>query len=166
MVWDPTPPVFIGQMRIQVAQCASWITACGDATIGLGRLHYPSLDFRGEKGAPDQVVAGLITRTEAGRRRWLEGAGGLVSGSLDLDVYVPALTSGLYAKAYTVGQLEDFADTLIQELLTQRTGIPFRDIPKMSEASNPTNAEIAAHSDDTPSAFRWIRITMPYGLNS
>jgi hypothetical protein len=164
--WDPAPPLFISQLRTQLAGCASWISAVGSANA-LSRIHYPAINVGNTKGsAPDKIPAALLTRTAGGKQRWAAGAGGLGNGVLEIDFYFPAVQTAAQPDPYTVGRLEALVEAIVGELTTQEVGIPFNDNATWTEASNPTNEAIAAHSDQNPAAFRHCRAILPYSIRS
>jgi hypothetical protein len=97
----------ITQLRTQLVACVAW-------TPGQDAIHYPSYDF----ATPVTTSIAVLAESSQKRRYWASGAGGLISGRL---------TVTLHSTALDVGQLEELARTLGQQLLAQSTGFLFQD---------------------------------------
>lgn len=164
MTWETTASPIVLQVRTQLAGSATWQGVVGAANAA-NRVHFPSINLGGVRGSNDPIPAVLVQRPQNARRKWVEGASGLINGSIGLMFYFPAILSGAVPAAYAAGRVEDLVDTIVGDLIAQRSGIPFRDDATIGEASDPTDAEIAANSDQTPAAFRSCLATLPYGYS-
>ena len=129
------PPAFITQLDTQFRACASW--------TGTTQTWYPS--------APDSsTMPFAVYETTQARSAYAEGARPLPSNSFAI-----AITAAL-----TVGQMETLAENLINELGTQFTGLPFRDLNYELSSDN-GNAAIAGGE-----TARTIVITGSSGLSA
>lgn len=161
MVWETTTPAFVAQMRTQLGLSTSWVAAIAPA-LYTARAHFPSFNPGGMRETVDALPAVLICRPKNARKKWIEGASGLIAGSIDLIFYFPALTEGI-VPGYKAGQIETLIETIVGELIAQPSGIPFTDDATIGAASDPTDPEIAADTAAAPAAFRTCLVTMPYG---
>lgn len=163
MVWDTNAGVMVAQLRTELVACASWTVAVGAGNES-ARVHFPVSNPAGTiSGVPDPLPHILIVQTDAAFQRYAEGGGGLPRGTLEIDLYLPATANG--GTVYTAAQAETLADALIRDLMSQPAGIPFLGELSRSLASDPTPGEYAADAAATPSAYRTVRIRIPYGLN-
>ena len=132
-------PAIITQLSTQLAACASW-------TAGAGGNWYPE-------------AAGTLTTTHAvlvppssTRTRYAEGARGLLGGQLWILLYVIG--------TQTLGQAETLAGAIINELMNQHDGIPFRSM-SFELAQDPGAAKTVGDSTIIP-----LQITIDYGLSA
>lgn len=126
---------FITQLDTQFRACASW--------TGTTQTWFPS--------APDGSTAPFAVYESTQRRTaYAEGARPLASNDFAIAIHA----------ALTVGQMETLAENLINELGTQFTGLPFRDL-NYELASDNGAAEIAGGE-----TLRTIVITGTSGLNA
>ncbi len=165
MPFETSAPPFVTQLRVQLGLCSTWSGLVGSANA-LDRVHYPSFNPGGVRGALDRLPAVLLLRPQFGRKKWIEGASGLANGSLGMMFYFPALASAAVLAAYGAGRVEALVESICGELIAQRSGIPFRDDATIAEASDPTEAAIASNTDDQPAAFRTCQATIPYGYST
>ncbi len=163
MAWETTAPAVIIQLRTQLGSSATWTTLVGAGNVS-SRVHFPSFNPAGVRDTADAIPAVLLMRPQAGRRKWIEGAAGLMSGSLAMMFYFPAITVGAVT-GYSAGQIEQLIETICGELIAQTSGIPFRDEATIEEASDPTGGEIAANTEADPTAYRSCLATIPYGYS-
>lgn len=115
------PPI-ITQLSTQLQACSSWSGASLSTNVW-----YPEAP---EGTAGPYVVLGFGRQTFT---KYAEGAAPVRSGELFFTIW----------KADTIGNLETLAQSLIAELMTADTGIPFRDGDGMT-ATDLGNARIAA----------------------
>lgn len=99
------PPPIITQLSTQLQACAAWVSA------GLSsNVWYPEVP---EDTAGPHVLLGFGTQ---GFTKYAEGAAPVRGGDLFFTIW----------KADTVGNLETLAQTIIAQVMTPDTGIPFR----------------------------------------
>jgi hypothetical protein len=115
------PPPIITQLSTQLQACAAWVSA-GLST----NVWYPEAP---ENTAGPYAVLGFGRQ---GFVKYAEGAAPVREGELFFTIW----------KADTIGNLETLAQAIVAQVMTQDTGIPFRD----GEGMNSTdlgNARIA-----------------------
>lgn len=105
------PPPIITQLSTQLQACASWSSA-GLST----NVWYPEVP---EGTAGPHVLLGFGSQTFT---KYAEGAAPVRSGDLFFTIW----------KADTIGNLETLAQSILAELLTPDTGIPFREADGMT----------------------------------
>jgi hypothetical protein len=162
MTWV-SPTAFIAQLRTQLAACAAWTAAVG-AGNETARIHFPTANLGGQTGTPDPLPLAVLVQTEESFPRYAEGAGGIVSGQLEVDLYLPATTANTLV-AWSVGDVEALASNLVRQLLLQPAVIPFTGAPARAMARDPNSAALARDDAGTPAAFRTITLRLPYGYS-
>jgi len=125
------------QLRTQIAACASW-------SAGSSGVHYPDVDWASAT-LPCCVIA-EGARTSA---TYAAGAAGLRGGTFLVTIY----TSG------TVGACEVLGQAILEELLAQASGIPFRN-GSVGVCGQSTDAQEAAGM-----TANGIELTLEYGLD-
>ncbi len=126
------------QLRTQIVACASW-------SGGESAVHYPSLTFAGATLPACVVAEGSRTS-----QTYAAGANGLRGGSLLVTIY----TSG------TVGATEVLGQAILEQLLAQPAGIPFRN-GSVGLCGESTDAQDAAST-----TVNGIEVTLEYGLDA
>ena len=116
------PPPIITQLSTQLQACAAWSSASLSTNVW-----YPDAP---EDTAGPYVVLGFGRQTFT---KYAEGAAPVRSGELFFTIW----------KADTVGNLETLAQSIIAQVMTQDTGIPFRDADGMT-ATELGNARTAS----------------------
>ncbi len=164
MAWETTAPGIIIQLRSQLGSCAAWSALFTTPDVSDNHVHFPSFNPGGVRGTADALPSVLLMRPQTVRRKWVEGASGLISGSLGLIFYFRAVDVSS-VPGYSAGQVEALVETIVGQLIAQQTGIPFRDDATIGEASDPTDPEIAGDTSSTPAAFRTCTVTLPYGYS-
>jgi hypothetical protein len=131
------PPI-ITQLSTQLQACTAWTSA------GLGsNVWYPEAP---EGTAGPFAVLGFGTQTFT---KYAEGAAPIRGGDLFFTIW----------KADTIGNLETLAQTLVVQLLSRDTGIPFRDGSGMN-ATALGDAKIAAGE-----TLLGVSVPLSHGLN-
>lgn len=130
------PTSMVSQLSTQLAACASWTATTTDHW-------YPEVDW-----ASVSTRAAVLSDTRS-LEQYAAGASGIKSGVLTIQII---------HTTFTIGQLEDFAQDILDELLAQTSGIPFLS-GECGLSSDVQEAETAGGT-----AHRSITITLPYGL--
>lgn len=135
-------PAIVTSLSTQLAACASWV---GSTT----NHWYPE--------APDAptVPLAVLDDQNASRRIYASDAPGLLTGTLVITIVDSAANR-------TIGQLEEFGRTILKELLTQVTGIAFRD----GEIGLVDDFRKATEAGEGTGALRSITMSIPYGLDA
>ena len=127
------------QLRTQIAACASW-------TPGSAGVHYPGVDY-----ASATFPCAIIAEDSRTSATYAAGANGLRGGTLSIRVYTDSASS--------IGATEVLGQAILEELLAQPAGIPFRS-GSVGLAGESSDAIDAA---GTP--LNGIEITLEYGLD-
>jgi hypothetical protein len=151
-----SPTNYIGALRTQLAACAAWTTAVG-AGNETARIHFPV-----SNPTVDALPHAVLVQLDGNLTRYAEGASGLASGLLEVDLYVGATTNG--GTPYLAGDLETLADNLIQQLLFQTQVIPFAGTSSRTMARDPTVGSFPTDDVSAPAAYRTITLRLPFGL--
>jgi hypothetical protein len=132
-------PAIITQLSTQLAACASW-------TVGAGGNWYP-------EAAPSITTThAVLVPPTSQRTRYAEGARGLLGGQLWILMYIVG--------TQTLGQAETLAASIIDELMNQHDGIPFRSM-SFELAQDPGAAKTVGGSTIIP-----VQISIDYGLSA
>lgn len=131
------PPAMVTQLRTQLVACAAW-------TPGQAGVNYPEVVAMATATYPLAVLAATAPRAEY----YADGAPPLMNGTLLVVIH----------STDTIGVTEILASTLLQQLLSQIVGIPFRS-SECGISSDPSPAKVAGGS-----SYRAVTITLPYGL--
>lgn len=134
-------PAIVTQLSTQLAACSSWP---GGATTN---HWYPSVPW-----ASASLPLAVLEESERTWTAYASGAGGLQGGTLKVTIH--------YASSSDVGTVEAIARTLLGELLSAQTGIPFR-ASECGLSGTYTSAEAA-----TDTATIAIQLTLAYGLTA
>lgn len=129
------------QLQTQIAACAGW-------SGGSSAVHYPELAW----GSGPTFPCALVSEESRSNVYYAAGAAGLRNGSLKLTIYAGSAT--------TLGALETLGQTILEQLLAQQSGIPFRD-GEVGMAGDATDASIAAATE-----VRGVEVTLNYGLSA
>ncbi len=133
------PPAILTQLRTQLVACSSWAN-------GSNAVNYPELAALMSGTFPLAVLAEMSRRAEV----FSEGAAALASGELQVVIY----STG------TIGTAEALGRSILEELLAQATGIPFRS-GDCGLSSDPSPGMIAGSSD-----VRAVTLSLPWGLTA
>lgn len=136
MTLTNAPPI-ITQLSTQLQACAAW-TAAGLST----NVWYPEVP---EDTAGPYVLLGFGTQQFT---KYAEGAAPTRSGDLFFTIW----------KADTTGNLETLAQTILAQLLTQDTGIPFR------EAEGMTATALGDAKEAAGETLYGVSATLSHGL--
>ncbi len=128
---------YLTQFRTQLAACAAW-------TAGSSAIHYPEIDW-----ASVTLPVMVVAEESRGSEQYASGAVGLRTGTLKAVIY----SSG------TIGAVEVLADSIIEQMLAQQSGIPIRGATR-GLCGDATDAMIAASGE-----VRGVEIMFEYGLN-
>ena len=131
------PPPIITQLSTQLQACASWIAASLSSNVW-----YPEVP---EGTAGPYVLLGFGTQQFT---KYAEGAAPTRSGDLFFTIW----------KADTTGNLETLAQSIIAELMTADTGIPFRDGDGMNATALGDAKEAAGET------LYGVSVTLSHGL--
>lgn len=137
MSWE-NPPAIIEQLRTQLLACDSW-------EGGADNVHYPYAEGLVDEEAPLAVLEDLGRTGEP----YAAGADALPGGTLQIVIRSPG----------SIGEVEALGRTILDELLAQQTGIPFRG-GETGVASKPSPAKKAGGAD-----IRTIALTLTWGLS-
>jgi hypothetical protein len=132
-------PAIITQLSTQLAACASW-------TVGSAGNWYPEAD------PSITTTHAVLVPPASTRSRYAEGARGLLGGNLWILLYVVGTES--------LGDAETLGGNLINELMNQHDGIPFRSM-SFELAQDPGAAKTVGGSTIIP-----LQITIEYGLSA
>lgn len=153
MSWDTPTPAAISAMRSMLLACPSLVAA----GIDTARVHYPSATPFDDGEALDPLPLVEIDRERADVQRIAAGGGLTYSGQLMVTILADL----------SVAELEDLADAVGKELISQETGLPLGS-PSVGRCTDITRGAEAVQDDDTtqPSAIQWRSITLavPYGM--
>jgi hypothetical protein len=130
------PTAMVSQMSVQLAACSSWGGTTADH-------FYPEVDW-----SAVSTRAAVLSDTRS-LEPYAAGAAGIKSGVISIQ---------LIHTTYTIGQLEDFAQDILDEILTATSGIPFLS-GECGLSSDVQEAETAGGT-----AHRSTVLTLPYGL--
>jgi len=130
-------PAILTQLQTQLAACAAW-------SSGSGAIHYPDHDLTTVSTWPVAILA-ESSRTST---VFAAGAAGLASGVLEITIHSTA----------SIGTVESLARTLVTQLHSAQSGIPFR----TGEAGLSSEPSDAAEAGGT--AYCSVTITLPWGL--
>lgn len=132
------PSTILTQLRTQLVACAGWAN-------GQNAVNYPELAALMSGTFPLAVLA------ERSRTATLfcEGVAAIPGGELEVIIYATD----------TIGTLETLGRTILDQLLAQASGIPFRPA-ECGLSSDPSPAKIAGSSD-----VRSITLKLPWGLS-
>jgi hypothetical protein len=134
-------PAIITQLSTQLAACTSWP---GGATTN---HWFPTVAW-----ASATLPLAVLEESERTWTPYASGAGGLQGGTLRITIH--------YASSSDIGTVEALARTLLGELLTAQTGIPFR-ASDCGLSGTYTSAEAA-----TDTATIAIQLNLAYGLTA
>lgn len=132
-------PSIITKLGEHLVACASW-------SPGASGLWYP------EAPASTSGTHAVLVPASMQRTRYAEGANGLLGGTLWILLYVVGTES--------LGDAETLAGNLVNELMAQHTGIPFRSIT-YELAGDPGAAKTVGGSTIIP-----MHITIEFGLSA
>jgi hypothetical protein len=137
MAFSSTDTVLVS-LQTQIAACAGWAG-------GTGVVHYPDLAF-----ASATFPCCVVAETNQSGDYYASGAAGLRGGSLSIVIYTQS----------SVTVTEALGRTILQELLAQQSGIPFRGgsvglCGEDSDASTAAGTQLVA-----------VEITLEYGLEN
>jgi hypothetical protein len=125
------------QTQTQIDACASWPGSTSD-------VHYPELTFAGAS-----FPAAVVAEDQRTSTYYASGAAGLRGGTLKITIYTQS----------AVGVTELLGRAILEELLAQQTGIPFRGgyVGLCGEATDATTAAA------TPISA--VELYLEYGLS-
>lgn len=129
-------PAIITQLATQLAACAGWS----------GESWYPEVPDLGSATLPAAALSEMNRRYTP----YAAGASGLPSGDLEIKIY----------SAASIGVLESLGRTIIDQLLAQQSGIPFR--PGDCGLCSDQTSGMEAAGD----SIRSITINLSYGLDA
>jgi hypothetical protein len=132
-------PAIITTLSTQLVACAAW-------TGGSGAVWYP------EAPGTTSTTHAVLVPMSMQRTRYAEGANGILGGSLVILLYVVGTD--------TLGDAETLAGTLVDQLMAQHSGIPFRSA-SYELAGDPGAAKTVGGSTIIP-----IQISLEYGLSA
>lgn len=127
---------YLTQFQTQLAACAVW--SGGSSTI-----HYPNVNFTGAT-----LPCIVVIEDQRGSDQYAAGASGLRSGTLRAILYSTASN----------GVIEAMAGTLVEQMLAQQSGIPFR-----SGSHQPAGIAEEAKAA-TGTSVNGVEIAFEYGL--
>lgn len=130
------PTAMVSQLSTQLAACSTWGAVTTDHW-------YPDVDW-----ASVSTRAAMLSDTRS-LESYAAGASGIKSG---------VCTITIHHTTHTIGQLEDFAQDILDELLAQQSGIPFLS-GECGLSSDVQEAETAGGT-----VYRSITLSLPYGL--
>jgi hypothetical protein len=134
-----------------VAALRDMLVACDDS-VAAGAIHYPEAAFAPQAGTADDLPAYVIRRIDYSRDSYASGGVSLPGGQLQVELAYPADT-------YTIGDVDEVADSLAADLLEQATGLPIVSVG-VDHASSQT---AAMDAEGTASAI-FATITIDWGL--
>ncbi len=132
-------PAMVSQLRTQLVACAGW-------KAPLPAVHYPKADLT---DSPELVA--VLSELSREMNPYAAGAYGLLAGELQVT---------LHKKHSSIAEVETLGRTILDQLLQQQSGIPFRTVG-CGLSSDPTSAQEAGDSD-----YVRISLTLGYGLDA
>ena len=137
MTWTD-PPAILTQLRTQLVACAGWAN-------GQNAVHYPSLDGLMSATMPLAVLAETSRTAEV----YADAVAPIPGGTLQVVIY----------GTDSVGTMEALGRTILSQLLSQATGIPFRP-GECGLSSDPSPGMVAGSS-----GVRSVTLTLSWGLS-